>query len=120
MLKAIKITGEDVLKSIPLDVVGAPIKFIVEGKQINKAEIHNNVADLFFLISGEVVFTCNGKLIDPKKQPNDQNTFVANKVENGTEYCLKANDWLFIPADCPHQRATLKKSCFVVIKIPKE
>lgn len=117
MLNAIKISGGDLLENINTSSV--PLRFIVEQKQTNKAEIHKNVADLFFIISGEVDFICNGKLIDSKKQPNDQNTFIADKIENGTKYNLKTNDWLFIPANCPHQRTTLKESCFVVIKIPK-
>lgn len=120
MSEAIKISKEDVLKKNPFTVTGVPFKFIVEEKQINKAEVHNDVADLFFIISGETVFTCNGKLINPEKSLDDDNTLFADKIDVGTEYRLKKNDWLFIPKNCPHQRLTLKKSHFIVIKIPNK
>ena len=57
MLNAIKISGGDLLENINTSSV--PLRFIVEQKQTNKAEIHKNVADLFFIISGEVDFICN-------------------------------------------------------------
>lgn len=120
MLKAIKISCESILEKIPFTTENVPIKFLTEEEQVNKAEIHDNVADLFFILSGEMVFTCNGKLINPEKSLNDQNTLIADKIENGTEYYLKTGDWLFVPENCPHQRTILKKSNFVVIKIPKK
>lgn len=119
MLKAIKISSESILEKNPFTTENVPIKFLTEEEQVNKAESHDNVADLFFILSGEMIFTCNGKLINHEKSINDQNTLIADKIEDGTEYHLKTGDWLFIPENCPHQRTTLKRSNFVVIKIPK-
>lgn len=118
MLTAVKLSKKSLLKEISFNIIDTPLKFVVEQEKKNDAEIHNNVADLFFLISGNMIFTCNGKLVNPKKSPNDQNTLIADKIKNGKKFILKASDWLFVPANCPHQRTTLKKSHFIVIKIP--
>lgn len=118
MPKAIKILGKEILNNIPSNFDKLPLKIIIEQKKVNKAEIHNNVSDLFFVISGEMIFTCNGKLINSEKHPFDQNTLLADRIRGGENYHLKTNDWLFVPVNCPHQRTILKKSRFVVIKIP--
>lgn len=118
MLKAIKISGNDFLKSKIFEIAGASLRLITELKQINNAEVHKNFADLFFIVSGEVDFISDGELINPKKQPDDYNTFIAEEIKNGTKVSLKRNDWFFVPVNCPHQRITLKKSCFIIIKIP--
>lgn len=118
ILTAVKLSKKSLLKEISFNVENTPLKFVVEQEKKTDAETHNNIADLFFLISGNMIFTCNGKLVNPKKSPNDQNTLVADKIKNGKKFILKAGEWLFVPANCPHQRITLKKSRFIVVKIP--
>ena len=118
MPTAVKLSNKDLLKEVSFNVADTPLKFVFEEEKKNDAEIHDNIADLFFLISGNMFFTCNGNLINPKKSPNDKNTLIADTIEDGEKFILKNGDWLFVPANCPHQRITLKKSRFIVIKIP--
>lgn len=115
---AVKLSKKNLLKEISFNIENTPLKFVVEEEKKTDAETHSSVADLFFIISGKMVFTCNGKLVNPKKSPIYQNTLVADKIKNGKKIILKAGEWLFIPANCPHQRTNLKKSRFIVVKVP--
>jgi len=118
MSTAIKILQKDFLQQPIPHISDTPFKIISEEKLEHDAEMHTDVTDLFYLLRGSLQFICNGKLICPTKTPDDPKTFIAKNIKGGKKFLLKPHDWLVIPAQCPHQRITLKKSLFIIIKIP--
>ena len=98
---------------------------ILEDHQLtaNDAEVHQREADLWLCLEGEVVFVCDGEMVEPwyKKLADgseDRREVKAKSIRGGTTYVLKPGDWLWIPTGVPHQHTCAGTARLVIIKIP--
>ncbi|MBS1877029.1 MAG: hypothetical protein JSU00_27710 [Acidobacteria bacterium] len=65
------------------------------------AELHEKVADLFVVVSGEATLIVGGKMVDSKSTgPGEAR---GSKIDGGTKHALAAGDTVRIPANTPHQ-----------------
>lgn len=99
---------------------------ILEDSQVenNQAEVHQEQADLWLCLEGEVAFICSGEMNEPRFRAlpdgsENQKEIYAETISGGTEVVLKAGDWLWIPAGVPHQHNTSDTARLIIIKIPK-
>ncbi len=65
------------------------------------AEVHEKVADFFYIIDGQATVVTGGEVIDPKTTAPDE--IRGASVKGGTRQPLKAGDIVHIPAGMPHQ-----------------
>lgn len=64
-------------------------------------ELHENFADLFYILDGHVTLLTGGKVVDAKTiAPGEVR---GPSVKGGSAQELKAGDVVHIPADTPHQ-----------------
>ena len=101
-----------------------PLNILEDKDIVNEAEVHTHEADLWLCLEGEVTFTCGGEMLKPWFKKNtdgteDQREIKAKKISGGTQFVLKAGDWLWIPAGVSHQHQTSSLARLVIIKIPK-
>lgn len=66
-----------------------------------EAELHEKLADLLIIRSGEGVVLVGGKMIDGK--PSGQDEVRGKSIEGGTRYPIAAGDVLYVPANTVHQ-----------------
>jgi mannose-6-phosphate isomerase-like protein (cupin superfamily) len=80
-----------------------------------EAEVHQNFADLFFVLAGAATLVTGGtvtraRTIEPGETRGDA-------IEGGTRQELKAGDFAHVPAGLPHQMLVAGEktvSCFVM------
>jgi mannose-6-phosphate isomerase-like protein (cupin superfamily) len=65
------------------------------------AELHENFADLFFVLEGRAALVTGGTVADPK--PIAPGEIRGESVHNGTRQELRAGDIAHVPAGLPHQ-----------------
>ena len=90
----------------------------------NDAEVHEYEGDLWLCLQGEVRFTIDGELIDPKTrmQPDGspkKGELYAEHIKGGNEIVLSSGDWLWVPPGQPHQHTCADVGRLVIIKVPK-
>ena len=66
-----------------------------------EAEIHEKLADLLLIRSGEGVVLVGGKIVEGKPSGTDE--IRGKSIEGGTKYPIAAGDVLYIPANTVHQ-----------------
>jgi len=66
-----------------------------------EAEIHEKLADLLLIRSGEGVVLVGGKIVEGKPSGTDE--IRGKAIEGGTKYPIAAGDVLYIPANTVHQ-----------------
>jgi len=66
-----------------------------------EAELHQNLADLILVRSGEGAVLVGGKMIDGK--PTGPGEVRGKSIEGGAKYPIAAGDMLYIPANTVHQ-----------------
>jgi len=66
-----------------------------------EAEIHEKLADLLLIRSGEGVVLVGGKIVEGK--PSGADEIRGKAIEGGTKYPIAAGDVLYIPANTVHQ-----------------
>ncbi|MGA9584351.1 MAG: hypothetical protein WBQ95_03430 [Terracidiphilus sp.] len=64
-------------------------------------ELHQNFADIFFILDGHATAVTGGKLVDEKTTAPDE--IRGKSVDGGSSQALKAGDVVHIPAGTPHQ-----------------
>ena len=64
-------------------------------------ELHQNFADIFFILDGRATIVTGGKLSDEKSTGPGE--IRGKSVEDGTRQDVKAGDVVHIPAGMPHQ-----------------
>ena len=64
-------------------------------------ELHQNFADIFFILDGHATVVTGGSLVDA--EDNRPGEIRGKSVEGGTRQELKAGDVVHIPAGMPHQ-----------------
>lgn len=83
-----------------------PFSIIEDSEVNNLPEVHENEADLWYCLEGEVEFICGGNIVN-------------NEIKNGIRYLVKKGDWLYIPANEAHQHNCEKTARLIIIKIPE-
>ena len=66
-----------------------------------EAELHEKLADLIVVRSGEGAVLIGGKMIDGK--PTGPGEVRGKSIEGGTRYPIAAGDVLYVPANTVHQ-----------------
>jgi mannose-6-phosphate isomerase-like protein (cupin superfamily) len=64
-------------------------------------ELHENFADVFFILEGHATVLTGGSLVDQKTSGPGE--IRGKSVEGGTQQELRAGDVVHIPAGTPHQ-----------------
>ena len=71
------------------------------GEHSGGGELHQNFADIFFIIDGHATVVTGGSLVEAKTTgPGEMR---GKSVEGGSRQELKAGDVVHIPAGMPHQ-----------------
>jgi len=86
-----------------------------------EAELHEKLADLIIVRSGQGAVLVGGKMIDGK--PTAQDEIRGKAIEGGTKYPISAGDTLYVPSNTPHQFVMEPGQSFtaMVVKItPKQ
>lgn len=65
------------------------------------AEVHQNFADLFYILDGHASVITGGEVVEPKTTAPGET--LGASVKGGTTQELKAGDVVHIPAGMPHQ-----------------
>jgi mannose-6-phosphate isomerase-like protein (cupin superfamily) len=64
-------------------------------------EVHQNYADVFFILDGRATLVTGGEVLDPKSTGPGET--LGASVKGGSRQELKAGDVVHIPASMPHQ-----------------
>ena len=64
-------------------------------------EVHQNFADLFYILDGRASVITGGEVVEPKTTAPGET--VGTAVKGGTSQEVKAGDVVHIPAGMPHQ-----------------
>lgn len=64
-------------------------------------EVHQNYADLFYIVDGNVTLVTGGDVVEPKSTGPGET--LGTSVKGGSRQELKAGDMVHIPAAVPHQ-----------------
>jgi len=85
--------------------------------QSGAVEVHETMADIFVIESGEATLATGGKVMNPKTTAPHEIRGTA--IEGGTERHVAAGDVLTIPAGMPHQMklAPGKEVLYMAIKV---
>lgn len=70
-------------------------------KHSGGGELHQNFADIFFILDGHAAVLTGGQLVDQKTTAPGE--IRGKSVEGGSRQELKAGDVVHIPAGTPHQ-----------------
>jgi len=101
-----------------------PFSILEDTAVSNDAEVHAKEGDLWFGLEGEAKFVCGGEMVEPKCRLNagteNKNELYASKIKGGSEFVVRAGDWLWIPAGEPHQHSATGTARLVIIKIPSK
>jgi uncharacterized RmlC-like cupin family protein len=65
------------------------------------SELHQNFADIFYVVRGEARLLTGGKLVNPTTASPGE--VRGSGVEGGSETTLHPGDFVHIPANVPHQ-----------------
>ena len=81
------------------------------------AEIHENMADLFVIVSGEITMTVGGSVVEPGAAVAGE--IRGKSISGGVPKKMAAGDICHIPARMPHQLSATpgKPSTFLVFKV---
>ena len=86
-----------------------------------EAEVHEKLADLIIVRSGQGAVLVGGKIVDGK--PTGPDEIRGKAIEGGTKYPIAAGDTLYVPANTVHQFVMEPGQSFtaMVVKItPKQ
>ena len=64
-------------------------------------EVHQNYADVFFIVDGRATLVTGGEVVDPKSTGPGET--LGASVKGGSRQELKPGDVVHIPASMPHQ-----------------
>lgn len=95
--------------------------FIAFRNGSGEAEIHQKLADLIIVRSGQGAVLVGGKIVDGK--PTGPDEIRGKAIEGGTKYPIAAGDMLYVPANTVHQFVMAPGQSFtalVVKVVPKQ
>ena len=81
-------------------------------------ELHQNFADIFFILDGHATIVTGGKIIDEKSTGPGE--VRGKSVEGGSRQDVSAGDVVHIPAGVPHQFTAVDGTfLYFVVKVTK-
>ena len=84
----------------------------------NKAEFHNFVDDIYFVVSGRAKITVGGNLVEPEKL--NENDVLGARIKGGETLKISEGDILLIPKKTPHMLDVRGGSIsYIIIKITR-
>ncbi len=112
-LRTTGLAGET-LKKYPNHLTMLTVRTVSGG-----AELHENYADIFFIVDGEATLTTGGKILNPTGAGPGETRGTA--VEGGVQRKLSKGDVVHISANTPHQVSIAKGQSFTyfVVKVHK-
>jgi mannose-6-phosphate isomerase-like protein (cupin superfamily) len=80
-------------------------------------ELHQNFADIFFIVDGHATVVTGGKIVDEKSTGPGE--IRGKSVEGGTRQEVRAGDVVHIPAGMPHQTMVAQSDTvtYFVVKV---
>ncbi len=83
-------------------------------------ELHQNYADLFYILDGSAIVVTGGELVDPKTTAPGE--LRGASVKGGSRQEVKAGDIVHIPAGTPHQMLLPEGSTvtYFVVKVQEK
>jgi len=105
------------LASQPLGNMGNYTFGMTLRTQSGTAEIHEKMADIFVIESGEAIVATGGKLVDSRTSAPGE--IRGTSVDGGEEHHVTAGDVLTIPAGMPHQMKVVpgQQVLYLAIKV---
>jgi mannose-6-phosphate isomerase-like protein (cupin superfamily) len=82
------------------------------------AEVHQNFADVFYILDGHATVVTGGEVIDPKTTGPGET--LGASVKGGSRQELKPGDVMHIPAGMPHQMVLADKDTVTYFVIKAE
>jgi mannose-6-phosphate isomerase-like protein (cupin superfamily) len=84
------------------------------------AEVHENFADLFFVVKGKATLLSGGEVQDPKTSSPGE--IRGSSVKGGSSTVLKEGDFVHIPAGVSHQLLVTDGDTFLyfVVKVKEK
>ena len=67
---------------------------------VGNAAVHEDEAELFYVIDGSATLTTGGKLVNEKR--TDAANLGGSAVEGGTPRMIAKGDWILVPPNTPH------------------
>lgn len=67
---------------------------------VGNAAVHENEAELFYVIDGSATLTTGGKLVNEKR--TDAANLSGSAIEGGTPRKISKGDWILVPQNTPH------------------
>ena len=105
-------------------MTGMPLN-VLEDTNIenNEIEVHTQMADLWYCLEGEEIFSLGGTLTDARHKLNKDGSVNEQEIRGtaatgASEIVLKKGDWLWIPSGVPHTHAASGTARIAIIKIP--
>ena len=68
---------------------------------VGNAAVHENEAELFYVIDGSATLVTGGKLVNEKR--TDAANLNGSAIEGGTPRNIAKGDWILVPENTPHQ-----------------
>jgi mannose-6-phosphate isomerase-like protein (cupin superfamily) len=89
-------------------------------KKSGSAEIHQQFADIFFVVRGDATLVNGGEMVDAKTETAGE--IRGTSVKGGVQTLLRAGDYVHIPAGVPHQLVLPEHGDFVyfVLKVREQ
>ncbi|MGH8459449.1 MAG: heme-binding protein, partial [Nevskiales bacterium] len=85
-------------------------------EKAGQAEVHNNDADIIYVLDGTATFVTGGTMVDPKNIAADE--VRGASVENGETRMLKKGDVIIVPNNTPHWfKETSNPFTYYVVKV---
>ena len=83
-----------------------------------RAEFHLNVADVFFVLSGEATLISGGSIVNPQ----GSGEIRGDSITGGTPAVMRKGEIVYVPPATPHQVKIKSGVAFlyVVVKIPRK
>ena len=67
---------------------------------VGNAAVHEDEAELFYVIDGSATLTTGGKLVNEKR--TDAANLSGSAIEGGTPRKISKGDWILVPQNTPH------------------
>ena len=115
-----KAQGPDGSASVKIDEYPNHFTMIALRHKDGGAEMHENFADIFFVVQGHATLLSGGTIPDAKSSTSGE--VRGSAVEKGEQTALNLGDVVHIPAGVPHQLLVPKGDTFIyfVIKVKEK
>jgi mannose-6-phosphate isomerase-like protein (cupin superfamily) len=106
--------------SMTLDTFGNHYTMLAHREGDGEVEVHDKVADVFYIVSGEATLILGGTVVDSHSGGPGETR--GTSITGGVKETLATGDAVHIPAKVPHQMlvAKGKKITYFVVKVEEK